>query len=66
MQGALMRTSMYHVAPFTGAWIEITFIIMKSTNPVNVAPFTGAWIEILIFGSTARLAIGRTLHGCVD
>ena len=35
------------VAPFTGAWIEIS-------NPGdmakggNVAPFTGAWIEIRI------------------
>ena len=33
------------VAPFTGAWIEITWL-----NPIviltKVAPFTGAWIEI--------------------
>ena len=34
-----------HVAPFTGAWIEISLhdIIM---GVVRVAPFTGAWIEI--------------------
>ena len=36
------------VAPFTGAWIEIT------TNPLLssmwiVAPFTGAWIEMMLW-----------------
>ena len=33
------------VAPFTGAWIEIT--CSKSRwRTCGVAPFTGAWIEI--------------------
>ena len=33
------------VAPFTGAWIEITR--PPPADPDNdVAPFTGAWIEI--------------------
>ena len=33
------------VAPFTGAWIEITG--MRPPGPsMRVAPFTGAWIEI--------------------
>ena len=33
------------VAPFTGAWIEISFTdYMRRTK--DVAPFTGAWIEI--------------------
>ena len=34
-----------HVAPFTGAWIEIKMITAVKT-PKMVAPFTGAWIEI--------------------
>ena len=33
------------VAPFTGAWIEISCTIQRSGR-VNVAPFTGAWIEM--------------------
>ena len=36
-----------HVAPFTGAWIEIGEKI-KLSGFGNVAPFTGAWIEISI------------------
>ena len=33
------------VAPYTGAWIEISGII-KATSGAMVAPYTGAWIEI--------------------
>ena len=33
------------VAPFTGAWIEIS-MFSKSLSVMTVAPFTGAWIEI--------------------
>ena len=33
------------VAPFTGAWIEISLKILEYM-PLQVAPFTGAWIEI--------------------
>ena len=33
------------VAPFTGAWIEITKIMRRQISGL-VAPFTGAWIEI--------------------
>ena len=33
------------VAPFTGAWIEITPPWVWLTREI-VAPFTGAWIEI--------------------
>ena len=33
------------VAPFTGAWIEITTEVF-TTLFFTVAPFTGAWIEI--------------------
>ena len=34
------------VAPYTGAWIEITFII-HLYRCIVVAPYTGAWIEII-------------------
>ena len=34
------------VAPFTGAWIEIS-AVDSAVRATNVAPFTGAWIEIL-------------------
>ena len=34
-----------HVAPFTGAWIEI-ISSFRCIYEYNVAPFTGAWIEI--------------------
>ena len=34
-----------HVAPFTGAWIEICKIGFALAGTL-VAPFTGAWIEI--------------------
>ena len=35
------------VAPFTGAWIEISSPGRPSPWP-SVAPFTGAWIEIMM------------------
>ena len=34
------------VAPFTGAWIEITIKPEWAMIEYHVAPFTGAWIEI--------------------
>ena len=34
------------VAPFTGAWIEISDLKDKTLCFSSVAPFTGAWIEI--------------------
>ena len=44
------------VAPFTGAWIEITpFWVIRTPQPV--APFTGAWIEMV--DQTAPLAGNR-------
>ena len=42
LTGSLLRD----VAPFTGAWIEIT-PGSRTTWAAHVAPFTGAWIEIL-------------------
>ena len=41
---------MPQVAPFTGAWIEITGP-WKSSTAAAVAPFTGAWIEIFVTGT---------------
>ena len=35
-----------HVAPFAGAWIEIS-LAHTSIVFVGVAPFAGAWIEII-------------------
>ena len=36
-----------YVAPYTGAWIEITWLHL-SPYLSHVAPYTGAWIEIKI------------------
>ena len=54
------------VAPFTGAWIEITLVDVLKKLGEMVAPFTGAWIEILICPITYAISCSRTLHGCVD
>ena len=45
MDGTEAGIRAYHVAPFTGAWIEMT-IPVDGANLTLVAPFTGAWIEI--------------------
>ena len=53
------------VAPFTGAWIEISkhfFILLNA----RVAPFTGAWIEIEISCELPFPSKRRSLHGSVD
>ena len=34
------------VAPFTGAWIEMSKGTVPTTAIAKVAPFTGAWIEM--------------------
>ena len=38
------RVEQFAVAPFTGAWIEITSVPLLTVLP-QVAPFAGAWIE---------------------
>ena len=53
------------VAPFTGAWIEISSRIRPSVI-WTVAPFTGAWIEIEGQVSDYIDAQSRSLHGSVD
>ena len=34
------------VAPYTGAWIEISLPPEDIAHILDVAPYTGAWIEI--------------------
>ena len=53
------------VAPYTGAWIEITRRERGHGNHI-VAPYTGAWIEILTDRFTHLEISGRSLHGSVD
>ena len=46
------------VAPFTGAWIEMSYVAVAAVYE-SVAPFTGAWIEMIwisCFGSSAFVA----------
>ncbi len=39
------KTGSVQVAPFMGAWIEIS-LANTFTTSIPVAPFMGAWIEI--------------------
>ena len=54
-----------HVAPFTGAWIEI-HLEQRTRSNERVAPFTGAWIEIMPILYEPKTAQCRSLHGSVD
>ena len=36
------------VAPFVGAWIEISVLGLAWDEDDDVAPFVGAWIEIYL------------------
>ena len=53
------------VAPFTGAWIETSVMVIFAILLV-VAPFTGAWIETGNPLSLNSRSEGRSLHGSVD
>ena len=53
------------VAPFAGAWIEIT-VDDKDDAKDQVAPFAGAWIEIVLHISIVFVGICRSLRGSVD
>ena len=53
------------VAPFVGAWIEITENFNNSTA-VKVAPFVGAWIEIHKKNRNLICMERRSLRGSVD
>ena len=52
MQKRRYRTDL--VAPFVGAWIEITTSTSQRKN-IKVAPFVGAWIEILVMMPWQRI-----------
>ena len=53
------------VAPFVGAWIEITIEAEKAGNGA-VAPFVGAWIEIQERLQRLNEEQRRSLCGSVD
>ena len=53
------------VAPFAGAWIEITHRA-TTTPPCLVAPFAGAWIEIPEMLNRCATGLCRSLRGSVD
>ena len=61
----LLIQHIHQVAPFTGAWIEISRSRTCSWG-AYVAPFTGAWIEINWLQRLYTNGSSRTLHGCVD
>ena len=53
------------VAPFAGAWIEISASTMPSASAI-VAPFAGAWIEILIDVCQVLTESSRSVRRSVD
>ena len=64
-QSSALLAQFLLVAPYTGAWIEITFV-GEVENFIEVAPYTGAWIEIADSIINRSNSSCRTLHGCVD
>ena len=47
-----------YVAPYTGAWIEISVSVVNSfVKPV--APYTGAWIEMSAMPDTVDLTLSH-------
>ena len=63
VQEAFIRLTI--VAPFMGAWIEISCKLNTLILP-PVAPFMGAWIEIKSASNSHLSYLRRTLYGCVD
>ncbi len=53
------------VAPFVGAWIEISLWLVFIRWTL-VAPFVGAWIEIIMYLNLETLENSRSLRGSVD
>ena len=53
------------VAPYLGAWIEISST-GNSSQVMTVAPYLGAWIEIAYFTARAAIVSSRSLLGGVD
>ena len=65
----MTKTKLYAgnvVAPFAGAWIEISRSLIWFQGRFLVAPFAGAWIEILHSSQLSWLSHGRSLRGSVD
>ena len=65
------HTAMAHVltckvAPFTGAWIEISYIHPYHAAATRSHPSRVRGLKCLEAISVHDQAIGRTLHGCVD
>ena len=56
---------MCRVAPFAGAWIEISHLSLDLSQS-SVAPFAGAWIEIYYILVELYKAMRRSLRGSVD
>ena len=54
-----------HVALYTSAWIEISYVRVIAHH-VSVALYTSAWIEISNHPSILFPISSRTLHECVD
>ena len=63
MSGKPMNGMM--VAPFAGAWIEISSYPLSMKSSV-VAPFAGAWIEMRIATASMQCGLSRSLRGSVD
>ena len=55
----------FAVAPFTGAWIKIAFLLDKALK-IFFAPFTGVWIKIVKSEGIYTINHGRIPRGCVD
>ncbi len=54
------------VAPYTGAWIEISCYYCQRVLYLRVAPYTGAWIEITQLCGCCGDMQSRPLYGGVD
>jgi len=56
MSDRLINKRLWHVAPRSGAWIEIS-ICAKPILTLRVAPRSGAWIEIMGYVSAWKSPI---------
>ena len=55
------------VAPFMGAWIEITMIFGLAIGLCLVAPFMGAWIEICRSnGNRVRMCVAPFMGAWIE
>ena len=53
---------LFYVAPFAGAWIEISHGNLSSFA-ISVAPFAGAWIEIYLHWMVCLISCHRSPRG---